>query len=263
MKKFIDMLREFSSVLFGVFFLAFIIVSLVCLGKFLYCPTITKPVSDDSNIDKFSKTIERTMETGHFHILPDTGYSDDENSTMCLRCHGNFCHSNSEELRSFYNMHTFYIACETCHIRKKDGGKIVFQWFDDVTGEPLNKVKGNKGSYGAKIVPVKDGERLDNFPNKELAMQYMNLKDTYSEEKKRKTRDELMKHISKKPVTCEECHTKNGYLDLKYLGYDSRRINRLTQLSVLKLVDEYSEFYLPTMLYPGKKRSQTMEGKGN
>ena len=53
---------------------------------------------------------------------------------MCLRCHGNFCHNKSEEFRSYYNMHTFFLACETCHIRKEQGSAIQFKWFDDKTG---------------------------------------------------------------------------------------------------------------------------------
>ena len=128
---------------------------------------------------------------------------------------------------------------------------------DDKTGEVVKELKGKDGSYGAKIVPVKDGERLDKFPKEELALKFMELKDTYSEEEKKKIQDELMKHVSEEAVTCNECHKSDGYINLSTLGYSQDRINELARLEIIKLIDEYKEFFIPTMFDPsvaGKKR---------
>jgi len=245
----------------GFLFILFIIVCLISLGKFLYFPSKTKAVLPEySPAEKFTKTIERTMEIGHFHILDQTVYSDAENAPMCLRCHGNFCHAESKELRSFYNMHSFYLACETCHIRKQEGEKIVFRWFDNITGEVVKELTGKDGSYGAKIVPLKGGERLDKFPKEEMALEYMKRKDTYTEDEKKKIQDELMKHVSKEPLTCKECHKRDGYLTFSALGYSQPRVAELTRLEIIKLIDEYKEFFIPTMFDPsvvGKPREES------
>lgn len=256
-----NIFTKFLSNFLGLLFLLFIIVCLISLGKFLYFPS--KPeaaLPEYTPTEKFSKTIEQPLGEGHFHILDQTVYSDAEKAPMCLRCHGNFCHAESKELRSFYNMHSFYLACETCHIRKKEGENILFRWFDDKTGEIVNELKGKDGSYGAKIVPVKGLERLDKFPKEELALEYMKLKDTYTEDEKKKIQDEIMKHVSKEPLTCKECHKKDGYLNFSALGYSQDRINVLTRLEIIKLIDEYKEFFIPTMFDPtvvGKPREES------
>jgi len=242
------------SNLLGYMFLPFIIVCLVCLGKFLYSTPQIEAVPQDMPPDKFSKTINQTVGAEHFHILDETVYTDVENAPICLQCHGNFCHIKSEKLRSFYNMHSFFLACETCHIRKKEGEEIVFQWFDDKTGEVVKELKGIHGNYGAKIVPIRKGsqelKRLDKFPKEKLALEYMEFKDTYSEEEKKRIQGELMEHIPKEPITCEECHQKKGYLNYKALGYNKVRSAELSRIEIVNMSQEYEEFYLPTMFDP-------------
>lgn len=258
MKKSSNIFIKFIGNFLGFLFMLFILVSLISLAKFLYFPSKTRAVLPAySGSEKFSKTIERPMETGHFHILDEVVYSDEEHAPLCLRCHGNFCHAKSKELRSFYNMHSFYLACETCHIRPAAGESFQFQWLDNKTGEALTERRGSQGSYGAKIIPLKGGERLDIFPKEALALEFMKMRDTYTEEESKKIQEELMEHISEEAVTCKECHRKQGYLPLNALDYSQGRIDQLVQLEVVKLIDEYTKFFLPTMFDPsaaGRKR---------
>jgi len=249
------------SNLFGLFLLCFIIVGLVALGGFLYSTPSLEPVSqEDVPPDMFSKSIENHLGADHFHILDEAVYADVENAPICLQCHGNFCHVKSEKLRSFYNMHTFFLACETCHIRKEEAEAIVFKWFDDKTGEAVKELKGTTGNYRAKIVPIKGGERLDQFPKEELALDYMRLKDTYTEEEKKKIQDELMEHVSKEPIACEECHQKKAYLDYKALNYDTVRSAELSRIEIVQMSIEYEDFHLPTMFDPSAVKRKNGEG---
>ena len=250
-------LLKLSTTLCGLLFLAFIIVSLNALAKFLYSTPYLEPLSEkDAAPEKFSKSIEKNVGAEHFHLLDEIVYSDVENAPICLQCHGNFCHVKSEKLRSFYNMHTFFLACETCHIKVQEGEKVVFQWFDDTTGVGVTELKGTNGNYRAKIVPVKDGARLDLFPKKELALEYMKRKDTYTEEDKKMIQDELMKHISKDPIACEECHQEKAYLDYRALGYNQTRSAELSRIEIVQMSKDYEEFYLPTMFDPTIGRKQ-------
>jgi hypothetical protein len=180
-----------------------------------------------------------------------------ETAPMCLRCHGNYCHNKSEEFRSYYNMHTFFMACETCHIRKEQDSTIQFKWFDDRTGKVLSAVKGQNENYEAKIVPVRPArkgfERLDTFPEEKLALDFLKNKDSYTPEQKENIKQQLMKHVSKKPVICEECHCKDGYLNYSDLGYDANRSADLSRIEIVKLIKEYNEFKFPAMFGSGKK----------
>lgn len=240
----------------GILFILFILVSLVSLAKFLYFPSRGPAIPKDVPPDKFSKTIMKTVGYDRFHILDQTVYTDVENAPICLKCHGNFCHEKSEKLRSFYNMHTFFLACETCHIRKEEVEDIAFKWFDDKTGKMVTEIKGENGNFGAKIVPVKLGEgdnlkRLDEFPEDKKALDFMKNKDTYTDEEKKNFTEVCMKkNISEQAIVCEECHRKDGYLDFKALGYDAARSAELSRIEIVQMSKDYDEFYLPTMFDP-------------
>jgi DNA-directed RNA polymerase subunit M/transcription elongation factor TFIIS len=257
-----NLLKKVISNLFGIFLLLFIIVGLVALGQFLYStPYLEFATEEEVTPEKFSKSIERKIGAEHFHILDETVYTDVENAPVCLQCHGNFCHVKSEKLRSFYNMHTFFLACETCHIRVEKEEKVVFQWFDDKTGEVVKELKGTTGNYGAKIVPLKGGKRMDSFPKKELALEYMKLKDTYTEEDKKMIQDELMAHVSKEPIACEECHQKKAYFDYKALGYNQARSAELSRIEIVEMSKDYEDFHMPTMFDPGVVNGNGKENK--
>jgi len=243
---------KLAGILFGLFLICFILVNLYALGTFLYSTPSVEPVPEKGDMpsEKFSKSIEETFGADHFHLLDETVYSDLENAPLCLACHGNYCHVKSEMLRSFYNMHTFFLACETCHIRPTEGEAVIFRWFNDKTGAVVEKLEGTDGNYRAKIVPVKNNQRLDAFPNAALARDYMKLKDTYTEDEKKSIQDALMEHIAQKPITCEECHCKESYLNYTDLGYSFVRSFELTRIEIVKISKEYQEFYLPTMFDP-------------
>jgi len=247
-----NILIKALGTLFGLFLICFILVNLYALGTFLYSTPSVEPVPENGNLppERFSKSIEQPLGADHFHILDETVYTDVQNAPTCLKCHGNFCHTTSEWLRSFYNMHTFFLACETCHIRVTAEENIIFQWFDDKTGSMITEPSGSDGNYGAKIVPVKGTVRLDTFPKEELAREYIMNEDSYTDEEKKRMQDELMEHIAKEPVTCEECHHDKGYIDFVALGYTPVVVENLSHISIVKLSNEYEEFHLPTMFDP-------------
>ena len=245
-------LLKFIGNILGVLFFCAIIAGVYSLFSFLYARPTVNPVPPGAPPppEKFSKSIEQKIGSERFHQLDEIVYSDVMNAPICLRCHGNFCHDKSEKLRSFYNMHSFFLACETCNLRPAEEERVTFSWFDDKTGARLERIQGTDGNYGAKIVPVREGSRLDAFPKEALALEYMAMKDTYSEDEKKKRQEEMMSHITKEPITCEECHQKKGYLDYAALGYDPLRSAELSSIEVIKVSKEYGDFFLPTMFDP-------------
>jgi hypothetical protein len=72
----------------------------------------------------------RVMDTvrieGHYHHI-DFDIKPDKRS-YCIKCHGDMPHKKVKEVRAFWNMHAFFMACETCHTR-----------FDDPAAAPVYK----------------------------------------------------------------------------------------------------------------------------
>jgi hypothetical protein len=245
-------LLQFTYNLLGFLALLTIILCLYSLARFLYFqPHITSAQKAEVVPEQFTKKRTHVIGAGEFHVSEELITTNIETAPLCLRCHGNFCHNKSELFRSYYNMHTFFIACETCHIRNEPGANIQFKWFDDRSGKELASVTGQYQNYGAKIVPITPGggalKRLDKFPEEKLALEFLQKKDSYTPEQKETIKQQLMKHISKKPVICEECHSEQRYLNYRELGYSAERSADLSRIEIVKLIREYKDFKFPVI----------------
>ncbi len=208
--------------------------------------------------------IQEELRFRHFHNVDQTLMVEKRAPSLCLRCHGNYPHSKSKEIRALLNMHTFFAACEVCHVRSKNGEKLEFYWFDNETGKIVTQIKPSDGNYGAKIVPViksKEGlKRLDNPVTEEYAKQFMQSWAKYNLDQRSLAKYQLHKYLAQKPVQCNECHRpKKPYLNFAELGYPKSWVIELTGTEVAGMVDKYMKFYIPTMFNPQEIRTQRME----
>ncbi len=80
------------------------------------------------------RVIEQPYIEGRFHHI---GFSiQKDEASICVSCHGNVPHDKTREIRSFLNMHTFYLACETCHsLPEESSDAWNFSWYSKDTGE--------------------------------------------------------------------------------------------------------------------------------
>jgi hypothetical protein len=81
----------------------------------------------------------------------------------------------------------------------------------------------------------------------------MQNKDSYTPEQKETIKQKLMKHVSKKPVICAECHSKQKYLNYSELGYDATRSADLSRIEIVKLIEEYKDFKFPVIFNSEEK----------
>lgn len=202
----------------------------------------------------------------HFHNIDSTLDVKKRVPTLCLICHGNYPHSKNKEVRSLYNMHTYFCACETCHIRSE---KLTFVWFDNYTGEQIPEIRERvpdgvyAGNYGAKIVPcvldkIGKHRRLDEPITEEYARQYLKIWAQYTYDQQSQAKAESHKQLAQEPVTCAECHRRQRpYLDFKALGYPQHLCDEFTGTEVAGMVAKYKSLKLPTMFRP----ENIIEGK--
>jgi hypothetical protein len=201
---------------------------------------------------------------GHFHHIGMTVESDETN--VCVRCHGAIPHDKSKAIRGFLNMHAFYLACETCHIRgKPEQGPWTFRWYDKKDGHIVENPPGlvatekeKFGNYGTKVAPgtlSADGSFrfINGEKERAFVVNYMKNKDEISSTEQSKMKKVIHRMVNEKPLLCDGCHTdKSPYLPFVELGYPPRRIAELKSTAVVGLINKYREFYIPKFLLPGQ-----------
>jgi hypothetical protein len=210
------------------------------------------------------KVVKEQYVKGHFHHIGMTVEADESN--LCVRCHGAVPHDKSKTIRAFLNMHAFYLACETCHIKQKpDSEAWVFRWYDKANGRVIANPPGliapgkeKYGNYGAKIAPGIAGPDggfrfLNDERERVFVADYLKNKDGLSSTDQSKIKKVIHRMVEPKPTLCEACHTsqQTPYLPFAELGYPPRRIQELTNTEVVGMVQKYREFYIPNFLSPG------------
>ncbi len=219
------------------------------------------------------RVIDQPYIEGRFHNI---GFAvEPDKASICVRCHGNVPHDHSKEIRSFLNMHAFYLGCETCHIQPgKDAPAWEFRWYDKATGKvaenPVALVEIEDsyktaesmrkypvyGNYGAKIAPgrIEDGEFrfLHNEDDMAFVARYIAEQDHLGPEQKSQMKRVIHDAVNKKPLQCDGCHQQKApYIPFGELGYPPRRVSELTDTSVVGMIRKYKEFYIPNFLTPG------------
>jgi hypothetical protein len=89
----------------------------------------------------------------------------------------------------------------------------------------------------------------------EKAEEYMSREGCHGEEEKKKKLDYFHRDIAKKEISiaCEECHSRNGIMDFRMLGFNEHRSKDLERLNIKGLVTKYDTFYIPN-LFEGHHR---------
>lgn len=221
------------------------------------------------------KVINQPFIEGRFHHV---GFQIQKDSaSMCVKCHGNVAHNESKELRSFLNMHAFYLACETCHATPEEGAPAwQFRWYDKDTGEivpnptalaEIEEIYTSEeflhsyptyGNYGAKIVPgAGEGNEFKLLHGaKEMLFveKFITEQERLQPEQKSQMKTVIHRKVANEPVECDGCHTQEDqYFSFAELGYPPTRERELTNTAVVGMIRKYKEFYIPSFLTPGSR----------
>jgi hypothetical protein len=168
-------------------------------------------------------------------------------------------------VRAFLNMHTGFVFCEVCHLKRGKFNRLVYDWKDtenaDFHGEPFGSyfnphtnrahkadehfisriaVFSLEGGKKKALIDVEDAaaarEFMANKKNMQPAMRKERL--TYFH------RDVEREKIA---VACNECHSTDSILDFKKLGFDKKKTQQLIYINIKGLVTKYKVFYFPTL----------------
>jgi hypothetical protein len=73
----------------------------------------------------------------------------------------------------------------------------------------------------------------------------MRVRDQLSPEQREAVKNQFHENINPKGRDCKMCHSENSILDFKQLGFADYRALNLKELSIVGMLSEYKEFYIP------------------
>jgi hypothetical protein len=100
----------------------------------------------------------------------------------------------------------------------------------------FSEVKGRK----TLLMNTSDNEKAREYLSREKSMQ----KEEKEKELRYFHRDIARKEIS---VACNGCHSPDGILDFKKLGFNEKRVKDLEYMNIKSMVTKYDVFYLPNL----------------
>ena len=191
----------------------------------------------------------------HYHRVAFT-VSPDRRSP-CIKCHGDVPHGKNKQIRAYLNMHDFYLACQTCHVRPKQGEALFgYRWYEIESGRVFAKTPylGDTpiDRMGIKVVPGEliNGKwtRLDSDEEIAYAENFLQkLRETgLSLEEKKQSLKHIHRRRSEQSISCQQCHQgQQSLIPYADLGYSLQREKHMASRDVIAIIERYSEFKYP------------------
>ena len=203
----------------------------------------------------------------HFHnVVAAAPKLPEDLRPVCFICHSDLPHSKNKRIRSLMNLHTQFLVCETCHIKEKPETTIVYKWYNPLNSNPPGPFYGTSydpetGSLSlgkdliSKIAPYykKDDKvwsaiEVQDAP---MAKDFMRVRDRLTPEQRGGITNKFHEDIKAKGHECNQCHSENGILDFKQLGFNEHRAENLKKLIVVGMIEKYKSWYLPELVIHG------------
>lgn len=235
--------------------------------------TIVKvPHTDNRHVDcstvchqgRDAKRLPKDYPLTDFHKTEQSFISRLEDRNSCRVCHHLYPHQANNLVRGFLNMHTGFMTCEVCHLKKKKFNGITYRWYDSenahFSGEPFGTFF-NPASRKTKkptnfisrvaIYATKEGQwhSLVNTWDKDEALDFMRKQPAMTDEEASRRLRFFHRDIEKKEISvaCDQCHSTHSILNYTELGFDSKKKSQLENLNLKGLVTKYKTFYLPQL----------------
>lgn len=200
----------------------------------------------------------------NFHHKEQSAIARLDDTSSCRVCHPLYPHSRNNMVRALLNLHTGFLVCSVCHLKKENYPDCYYDWNPsenaEYIGEPFGTFYNPKLKQARKSkhflsriavftdVQGKKRSLINTWDTAEAKAFSLNQKNLSAEAQKNRLaffhRDINRKEIS---VACNECHSEKSILDFKKLGFDEITHNNLVNLNIKGLVTHYKTFYFPQL----------------
>jgi hypothetical protein len=231
-------------------------------GPGLLIPLLKKIQKKESPEQVAHKKHIEAEEHQHFHHIVPFPQSPEALRPTCYICHSNLPHNKTKKIRAMLNMHTNYLACGTCHLKKNETETVVYKWYSPVEKNPKGPFFGTAynpetgeletvHAHFSKIAPFyeKNGELtcVVNMQDATLAKDFVKIRDQLTPEQRKAATKRFHVDILAKGPDCQTCHSEKGILDFKALGFSPKRTVDIEELNIKGIITKYDEFYLPDL----------------
>jgi hypothetical protein len=210
------------------------------------------------------KIVTSKKALNNFHKKEQSCITSLKDRSSCGVCHPLYPHSKNNIVRAFLNLHTGFMLCEVCHMKKDEFKGLSYEWMGSETaafsGEPfgthfnpeLGKASKSK-NFISRVAAfgTKEGKKqlLINTWDVAKAKEYLETEKSLTPGEKTGKLDLFHKDIAKKEISvaCNECHSENSILDYTKLGFEEKKIKDLIYLNIKGLVTKYKVFYFPNL----------------
>ncbi|MGZ8219353.1 multiheme c-type cytochrome [Methylomagnum sp.] len=171
----------------------------------------------------------------------------------CQGCHLPVPHSEKLRTRAFLNMHSRFIACETCHFRPEDA-KLDYRWLDYTSKQPAspedNRLRTGQKIDNAvtldgrvKVAPFFQDAPAIAFPGTEFAERVArDWKAAEAIPAKAKLKAKIHAPLEKEGPACAKCHTdQDSMLDLAALGAKPEQVTMIQRHVIPQFFGRYKE----------------------
>ena len=219
-----------------------IILGFICFQVYAESLYLQQIKGTSPNAEMLEKSLELINEHKYIKVLADLEVppfhkrktrDDSLIHSFCTSCHLSPPHSKNLRARTFLNMHTQYIACETCHFQP-DNTELNYQWVDfsqqktieakaTLFRQPIIDEKGNPLPHETnnfqKIAPFYQGEMVSIFQSHSFSNETKKFWKTASNQQKAHYRAKIHAPLNTEGRECQACHQKQEpLLNLSELG---------------------------------------------
>jgi hypothetical protein len=231
-------------------------------GPGLLIPLMNKIQKKESPEQIALEKHQLAEEHQRFHHTVPVPQPPEALQSTCYICHADLPHNKSKKIRAMLNMHTNYLACETCHLDNTPKRTVVYKWYSPLEKHPKGPFFGTAynpetgeletvHTHFSKIAPFteKNGELtpIVQMGDVALAKQYVKIRDRLTPEQKKSQTRRFHADIRPKGPNCQTCHSAKGILDFKALGFTAKRTVDIEELNIKGIITKYEEFYLPDL----------------
>ncbi len=199
-----------------------------------------------------------------FHKKEQFAITRLQDESSCRVCHPLYPHSENNMVRALLNMHTGFMVCEVCHLKKENFKNCVYDWKDtenaEYMGEPYGTFYNPKLKMAHKsehfISRIAVFEKLNgkkrllmNDGDTRKANEFMGIEKQLRPSEKDTRLRYFHRDINRKEISvaCDECHSYHSILEFNRLGFNEITKNNLINLNIKGLVTKYKTFYFPQL----------------
>jgi len=175
------------------------------------------------------------------------------NYSYCTTCHIDIPHNTSLRSRTFNNMHSQFIACETCHF-KPENIQLNYRWYDYSFATEANSLSGrlhsgvNKKDKTAKvarnnkvkIAPFNRHKPAIISENHEFSSSLQLRWKNASIDEQATIKAKIHKPLASQASLCADCHTENNdMLNLRLLSDSKDQANAIQKNTIANFFKRY------------------------